>query len=62
MPILPVGDYSICVALAEGTQVRHIQHHWIHDAIQFRSHSSSVSTGLVGIPMSSIEMRAVVPQ
>jgi len=62
MPILPVGDYSICVALAEGTQATHVQHHWIHDAIQFRSHSSSVSTGLVGIPMSSIEMRAVVPQ
>jgi lipopolysaccharide transport system ATP-binding protein len=62
MPILPVGEYSICVALAEGTQDRHIQHHWIHDAIQFRSHSSSVSTGLVGIPMSSIDMRAVVPQ
>jgi homopolymeric O-antigen transport system ATP-binding protein len=59
MPILPAGDYSVCVAFAEGTQENHVQHHWIHDAMQFRSHSSSVSTGLVGIPMRSIDMRAV---
>jgi lipopolysaccharide transport system ATP-binding protein len=59
MPILPAGDYSVCVALAEGTQESHLQHHWIHDAIQFRSHSSSVTTGLIGIPMRSIDMKAV---
>ncbi|MEO6064524.1 MAG: ABC transporter ATP-binding protein, partial [Lysobacterales bacterium] len=56
MPILPAGDYSICVSVAEGTQVEHIQHHWIHDALVFRSHSSSVSSGLVGIPMRRIEL------
>lgn len=54
MPILPVGDYSICIAIAEGTQQEHIHHHWIHDAIMFTSHSSSVTTGLVGIPMKNI--------
>jgi lipopolysaccharide transport system ATP-binding protein len=56
MPILPPGDYSITVAIAEGTQVDHIQHHWIHDALILKSHSSSVSTGLVGVPMLNIEM------
>ena len=56
MPILPPGDYSITVAVAEGTQQDHIQHHWIHDALILKSHSSSVSTGLVGIPMINIEM------
>jgi lipopolysaccharide transport system ATP-binding protein len=59
MPILPAGDYSVCVAFAEGTQEHHVQHHWIHDAIVFRSHSTSVSTGLIGIPMRSIEMTAI---
>ena len=54
MPTLPVGDYSICVAIADGTQNTHVQHHWIHDALFFKSHSSSVSTGLVGIPMTKI--------
>ncbi len=56
MPILPAGDYSITVALAEGTQQEHVQHHWIHDAVVLKSHSSSVSTGLVGIPMNSIRI------
>ncbi|EGY29739.1 ABC transporter related protein [Candidatus Regiella insecticola 5.15] len=54
MPILPMGDYSICIAIAEGTQKEHIHHHWIHDAIMFTSHASSVVTGLVGIPMKNI--------
>ena len=54
MPLLPIGDYSMCVAVADGTQEMHVQHHWIHDALLFKSHSSSVCTGLVGIPMTKI--------
>jgi lipopolysaccharide transport system ATP-binding protein len=42
--------------LAEGTQKEHIQHHWIHDAVVFRSHTSSVTQGLIGIPMRRIEI------
>lgn len=56
MPILPVGDYSVTVALAEGTQQSHVQHHWVHDALILKSQSSSVSTGLVGVPMSKIRI------
>lgn len=56
MPIFPLGDYSITVALAEGSQNEHIQHHWVHDAFLFKSHSSSVSTGLIGLPMSNIQL------
>jgi lipopolysaccharide transport system ATP-binding protein len=59
MPILPVGDYSVTVALAEGSQQDHVQHHWMHDALVFKSHSSSVSTGLVGVPMQHIRMSKV---
>lgn len=58
MPILPVGTYSICVAVAEGTQQDHVQHHWIHDAVMFKSHASSTVTGLVGIPMKNIKLTA----
>ena len=57
MPILPQGDYSIAVAIADGTQEDHVQHHWIHDALLFQSHSSAHATGLVGIPMRHIELR-----
>lgn len=56
MPILPIGDYSVAVAVATGTQMDHQQQHWIHDALVFKSISSSVSTGLVGLPMHEIEM------
>jgi len=56
MPILPPGDYSLTVAVAEGSQHQHVQHHWIHDAVMFKSHSSSAVAGLVGIPMLRVAM------
>ena len=56
MPILPAGDYSISVAIANGTQQVHQQHHWLHDALQFTSHAPSSVSGLVGIPMLSISL------
>jgi lipopolysaccharide transport system ATP-binding protein len=59
MPILPVGDYSIALSAASGSQKEHVQHQWIHDALVFRSNSSSICTGLVGIPMLDIEMRRI---
>ncbi len=57
MPILPRGDYSVTVAIAEGTQEDNVQQHWIHDALVIKSLSSSVGTGLVGVPMLDIDMR-----
>lgn len=57
MPILPTGNYSIAVTIANGTQEIHTQHQWIHDAVMFKSESSSVSTGLVGVPMQHIELK-----
>ena len=57
MPLLPAGDYSITIAVANGTQETHEQHHWIHDAILFKSESSSVVSGLIGIPMCEIRLQ-----
>jgi len=59
MPLLPSGEYSITVAIASGTQDLHEQHHWIHDAVLFKSESSSVATGLIGIPMLDIKLHAL---
>lgn len=58
MPLMPSGEYTIGIAVAEGTQENHVVHHWIHDAIVFKAHSDSVSTGLLGIPMLNIELGA----
>lgn len=59
MPILPVGDYSITVAVANGSSEIHEQQHWVHDAIIFKSNSSSVTTGLMGIPMLDIKLKTL---
>ncbi|MBM3535861.1 MAG: ABC transporter ATP-binding protein [Alphaproteobacteria bacterium] len=56
MPILAVGTYTIAVAVADGSVADHIQHHWIHDALAFTSHTSSAATGLVGVPMHEISL------
>lgn len=56
MPTLPVGDYSFDVAVADGTQIDHQQRLWAHDVLIVRSVSTSVSTGLVGIPMLEVSI------
>ena len=57
MPILPSGEYSLTVAVAEATDKDFELHHWIHDAIFIKSISRSWSTGLVGIPMNKVELK-----
>lgn len=59
MPLLPVGHYSITVAIANGSQEVHEQHHWIHDAVSFKSESSSVASGLVGIHMLEVSLKSL---
>jgi len=59
MPVMPLGDYSITVAIAEGTQLDHVQHQWIHEALVFKVHSTSVCHGLIGVPMSKIELNII---
>lgn len=56
MPILQAGEYYVTVSIAEGTQQNHVQHEWRHEAITFVSHSTSLATGMVGVPMLSINM------
>ena len=59
MPRLAMGDYSISVAIANGSQHDHVQHHWIHDALFFKSESTNVATGLIGVPMTKIILTEV---
>ncbi len=56
MPLLFAGNYTITVSIANGTQESHEQHHWIHEAVMFRSESSNLVTGLVGVPMLVVKM------
>ena len=54
MPLLPPGDYTVDVAVAQGTQADHVIHCWNHDALAFKSHASSNHQGLIGIPMKRV--------
>lgn len=56
MPWLSQGDYSIQVAIADGDQNNHKQHHWIHDALIFHSMNDPSTTGLIGIPVLEIDL------
>lgn len=56
MPVMPAGDYSVAVAVADGSQAAHVQHQWRHDALIVRIHSDSLCFGVVGIPMRRIEL------
>lgn len=51
IPLLPAGDYSVTISIASGSQLQHVQQHWIHDALVFRSNSARVCNGLIGIPI-----------
>jgi lipopolysaccharide transport system ATP-binding protein len=59
LPLLPPGDYSINVAIAEGSQEQHVQHEWINDALIFNVETSSIRHSLVGIQMRSVELRRI---
>jgi len=46
MPLLKNGSFSLSVAVAEGTQATHIQHHWIHDVLSFRIATTDITATL----------------
>ena len=51
MPVLHPGDYAMSVALADGTQPQHVQHHWIHDALAFTSAPTETCFGLFAVEL-----------
>lgn len=56
LPLLPNGEYSTTVSIADGDPYEHIQHHWIHDALILSVQSTKLRYGLVGIPFDFVTM------
>ena len=57
MPSLAAGDYVIGAAIADGTQLSHVQHHWIHDALAVTAVPARNWTGgLLGVPMRGVSL------
>ena len=56
LPMLPNGEYSMMISLANGDINNHVQHHWLHDALIINVSSSEVRWGLVGIKFDEVKM------
>ena len=59
MPLLPNGEYTMTVSIAEGDPVEQTQHHWLHDALILKIASDKLRYGLVGIPFKNVSLTVV---
>ena len=57
-PEIKNGKYSISTAIAEGSQINHLQHHWVHDAyfIEISNNDAKYSLGYVVIKKSEFDL------
>lgn len=56
IPLLPNGEYTMTVSIAEGDLLEHTQHHWLHDALIIKVASDKLRYGLVGIPFNKVSL------
>lgn len=56
MPLLATGDYTLGVALGAGDQLKHVQHHWIYDALAFKSQCNPHLTGIIELTETSFDV------
>ena len=59
LPMLPNGDYSMTVSIAEGDPEVHTQHHWLHDALRIQVVSARLRYGLVGLRFNHVSLKTV---
>lgn len=59
LPMLPNGDYSMTVSIADGDPFANTQHSWLHDAVLIKVSSTKLRYGLVGIPFEEVTMHRV---
>ncbi len=59
MPFLPKGEYSVCAALATGSNKQHIQQHWVNDALFIQSIDNHVHADLLALPSLSMHVERI---
>ncbi|MGY0557934.1 ABC transporter ATP-binding protein [Lysobacter sp. A421] len=57
MPRLKTGDYFFTIGVADGGKEDHSIQHWVHEALLLRSRCESWTIGILGLPMSNIELK-----
>jgi lipopolysaccharide transport system ATP-binding protein len=55
-PMLPNGQYSMAISVADGDLHTNVQHNWMHDALILNVSSSKIRYGLVGIQFDSVSL------
>lgn len=57
-PHIKVGKYSLSAAIAEGNQMNHVQHHWVHDIcfVDVVNTDSKYALGTVVVPEGQFEI------
>lgn len=60
LPLLPTGQYTVTVALADGTKDNHVHHQRIHDALLINVMTSKQWAGLVGIPFEKVTLETCI--
>ncbi|MGE3512932.1 MAG: ABC transporter ATP-binding protein [Vicinamibacterales bacterium] len=54
LPLLQPGKYSVDVAVADGTQDQHVQHHWSYDALLVQVLTDRQVFGVLALPGTSV--------
>ena len=62
MPMLPVGEYVIRVAIANGAEADNAMLHVLDNALVLRSVTSGARHGLIGVPMLQVRMAVETPE
>ena len=57
LPILQPGRYSLDVAVAEGTQLQHVQHQWFFDALVVDVLADRTVVGVLALPEVHVTLR-----
>lgn len=57
LPMLPNGEYTLMVSVADGDCYDNVQHHWLHDALILKVSSSKIRYGLVGVQMDKVQLK-----
>jgi len=57
LPMLPNGEYSMTVSIADGDVYNNIQHHFLHNAVILTVQSPKLRYGLMGIAFDSVSIQ-----
>lgn len=61
LPFLAAGEYTLTVAITEGTQDSHVHIHWIEEALVLTARAGPVRRGIIGIPASEVLVETATP-